>query len=328
LLKLNQDQKEITTNMKDYISIGELSEMTGIGVHTLRVWEKRYGAPHSQRLPSGHRRYPKEEVSRLKAIANALESGYRASKVVTATMEELQDLMRMAPLQTKLDARLTEQDEQNTVAASNKTIIESWIQLIIAGKDDELFHGFHEQLGRHGPLNFICNFASPLMDRIGKGWENGELTVTNEHFASECMVSFLSEKWRQMNLRKWGPPILITTLPGETYSLGALMCAMVTAATNFKIIYLGVDIPAEDIIDASEKYTPKIITIPISHTFDLVTSEKIIVNLRNKIDKNISIITGGRGSPCNIKGVSYIHQFDKYYDFLTKSNNQLNKIQA
>ena len=54
--------------------------------------------------------------------------------------------------------------------------------------------------------------------------------------------------------------------------------------------------------------------------FGLVTSEKIIVNLRNKIDKNISIVTGGRGSPCNIKGVSYIHQFDKYYDFLTETN--------
>ena len=51
--------------LQDYIAIGELSEMTGIGVHTLRVWEKRYGAPHSQRLPSGHRRYPKEEVPRL-----------------------------------------------------------------------------------------------------------------------------------------------------------------------------------------------------------------------------------------------------------------------
>ena len=50
--------------MEDYLSIGELSGLTGIGVHTLRVWEKRYGAPHSQRLPSGHRRYPKEEVPR------------------------------------------------------------------------------------------------------------------------------------------------------------------------------------------------------------------------------------------------------------------------
>ena len=79
--------------MKNFISIGELARLTGITTHTLRVWEKRYGTPLSQRLPSGHRRYPKEDVPRLKAIAKALESGYRASKVVSGTLEELHSLI-------------------------------------------------------------------------------------------------------------------------------------------------------------------------------------------------------------------------------------------
>ena len=155
-------------NMEDYLSIGELSSLTGIGVHTLRVWEKRYGAPHSQRLPSGHRRYPKEEVPRLRAIASALESGYRASKVVTATMEELQGLMGLAPFaKAKVNTKVIEQDQ----LTSNKMVIESWIELIHACKDDALIQGFHEQWGRHGPLNFILNFAAPLLERVGKGWE-------------------------------------------------------------------------------------------------------------------------------------------------------------
>jgi len=51
-------------NMENYLSIGELADMTGLGVHTLRMWEKRYGAPHSQRLPSGHRRYPIKETKK------------------------------------------------------------------------------------------------------------------------------------------------------------------------------------------------------------------------------------------------------------------------
>ena len=99
-------------NMEDYLSIGELAEMTGLGVHTLRVWEKRYGAPQSQRLPSGHRRYPKEDVPRLRAIANALDSGYRASKVVTATMEELQGLMGITPFK---------KSKQDLVCSSNNS---------------------------------------------------------------------------------------------------------------------------------------------------------------------------------------------------------------
>ena len=303
--------------LQDYLSIGELSEMTGIGVHTLRVWEKRYGAPHSQRLPSGHRRYPKEEVPRLKAIASALESGYRASKVVTATMEELQGLMGLAPFnQPKSGPESKKQDK----LASDKTVIESWIQMIHAGKDDALLSGFHEQFGRHGALDFICDFAVPLLERIGNGWETGELSITHEHFASECLVSFLNEKWRQMNVRKTGPRVLITTLPGEGYSLGILMCAVITSTTNSKIMYLGVDNPIDEIVDASEKYNPELIAMSISHKFDNVTSEKLLIQLRKKIDADIPIITGGKGSPCNIEGVSYISSFEKYYNFLVKIN--------
>ena len=303
--------------LQDYLSIGELSEMTGIGVHTLRVWEKRYGAPHSQRLPSGHRRYPKEEVPRLKAIASALESGYRASKVVTATMEELQGLMGLAPFtQPKPDSDSKKQDK----LSSDKTVIEGWVQLIHAGKDDSLLIGFHEQFGRHGALNFICDFVVPLLERIGNGWETGELSITHEHFASECLVSFLNEKWRQMNVRKTGPRVLITTLPGEGYSLGILMCAVITSTTNSKIMYLGVDNPIDEIVDASEKYNPELIAMSISHKFDNVTSEKLLIQLRKKIDADIPIITGGKGSPCNIEGVSYISSFEKYYNFLVKIN--------
>ena len=303
--------------LQDYIAIGELSEMTGIGVHTLRVWEKRYGAPHSQRLPSGHRRYPKEEVPRLKAIASALESGYRASKVVTATMEELQGLMGLAPFtQPKPDSDSKKQDK----LSSDKTVIEGWAQLIHAGKDDELLSGFHEQFGRHGALDFICDFAVPLLERIGNGWETGELSITHEHFASECLVSFLNEKWRQMNVRKTGPRVLITTLPGEGYSLGILMCAVITSTTNSKIMYLGVDNPIDEIVDASEKYNPELIAMSISHKFDNVTSEKLLIQLRKKIDKHISIVTGGKGSPCNIERVDYIASFKKYYDFLIEMN--------
>ena len=303
--------------LQDYIAIGELSEMTGIGVHTLRVWEKRYGAPHSQRLPSGHRRYPKEEVPRLKAIARALESGYRASKVVTATMEELQGLMGLAPFtQPKPGSDSKKQDK----LSSDKTVIEGWAQLIHAGKDDELLSGFHEQFGRHGALDFICDFAVPLLERIGNGWETGELSITHEHFASECLVSFLNEKWRQMNVRKTGPRVLITTLPGEGYSLGILMCAVITSTTNSKIMYLGVDNPIDEIVDASEKYNPELIAMSISHKFDNVTSEKLLIQLRKKINKDIPIVTGGKGSPCNIQDVSYIPSFEKYYNFLVKTN--------
>ena len=299
--------------MESYLSIGELASMTGVGVHTLRVWEKRYGSPHSQRLSSGHRRYPKDEVPRLRAIASALESGYRASKVVTATLEELQSLMGMKPF---ADSRPGTDEEELNQISSNQMLIENWVQWVHVYNDDALINGFHDQWGRHGALNFILSFAVPLLERVGKGWESGELGISHEHFTSECLVDFLSEKWRQLNIRKEGPAVLITTLPGEPYSLGVLMCAVVTSVTSSKVVYLGIDNPIEEIISTVENCKPEIITMSISHAFDYSTAEILLKKLRRDINKNTSLVTGGKGSPGNIQGVSYISCFRKYYEFL------------
>ena len=58
------------------LSIGDVARATGISVHTLRVWEKRYGAPFPMKRKSGHRRYAQEEVRRLR-LAVQETSGQR-----------------------------------------------------------------------------------------------------------------------------------------------------------------------------------------------------------------------------------------------------------
>ena len=52
----------------------------------------------------------------------------------------------------------------------------------------------------------------------------------------------------QLNIRKKGPLVLITTLPGDSYNLGILMCALVTSITNLKVVYLGIGTPINEII--------------------------------------------------------------------------------
>ena len=85
---------------------------------------------------------------------------------------------------------------------------------------------------------------------------------------------------------------------------------------NSKIMYLGVNNPIEEIVNASQKYNAELVAISISHKFDFVTSEKLLSQLRKKINKETPIVTGGKGSPCNIGGVDYIASFQKYYNFL------------
>jgi MerR family transcriptional regulator, light-induced transcriptional regulator len=60
---------------KGLLSIGEAARVTGLSEATLRAWERRYGFPRPQREPSGHRRYPAEEVERITRVIAERERG-------------------------------------------------------------------------------------------------------------------------------------------------------------------------------------------------------------------------------------------------------------
>src|SRR5690606_11568244 len=78
------------------LSIGDLAEACGISVDTLRVWERRYGRPEPVRLPSGPRRYTEAHVRWLRRVATALATGHRAGAAVTASEEQLEQMIASA----------------------------------------------------------------------------------------------------------------------------------------------------------------------------------------------------------------------------------------
>ena len=57
------------------LKVGELSRRTGVGVSTLRVWERRYGLPRPDRSPSGQRRYDESHVEQVNAIVRLVADG-------------------------------------------------------------------------------------------------------------------------------------------------------------------------------------------------------------------------------------------------------------
>jgi len=57
------------------LTIAQFVERTGVAEGTLRMWERRYGFPAPQRLPSGHRRYSEAEVALVRHVASERATG-------------------------------------------------------------------------------------------------------------------------------------------------------------------------------------------------------------------------------------------------------------
>jgi DNA-binding transcriptional MerR regulator len=66
------------------LTIGAVAARTGVSVPVLRSWEQRYGFPHPERLPGGHRRYHEADVDRILRVVAERQSGRSLEAAVAA----------------------------------------------------------------------------------------------------------------------------------------------------------------------------------------------------------------------------------------------------
>jgi DNA-binding transcriptional MerR regulator len=92
---------------------GEAARRAGVGVETLRYYERRGLLPAPRRRPSGQREYTAEDVRLLVAIKAAQRLGF--------TLAETRDIVRVtrprrpgepAPLQTQVEAKLRQVEDR------------------------------------------------------------------------------------------------------------------------------------------------------------------------------------------------------------------------
>lgn len=87
------DDKDSNQVITTY-TIQMASKISGVGVHTIRAWEKRYKALEPNRDHSGHRIYTKSDVEKLILLSELCLLGYAISKVANLPVYELKSLLK------------------------------------------------------------------------------------------------------------------------------------------------------------------------------------------------------------------------------------------
>lgn len=291
----------LTANLESTFSIGEVAEAVGIGVFTLRQWERRYGSPRSQKLPSGHRRYSSEEVSRLRLVKLALEARGRPAEVVPASSAQLTEW-------------LSEQPETN---AKVKSEVETATEQIIFAShewDHVAITRIIEKLtGRLGELNFLTEFVGTLMERVGRHWEKAIITVAHEHFISEIVKFHLVTRWQQSNRTTKGQPFVLASLPEEAHDLGLHMCANILTLARKKVLFLGCSTPLQEIVETAQSSNAQAVCLTISAFGNLRNVRRNVTTLRRQLPDDVCMYLGGAGAPINIDGCRTIKNLDSFY---------------
>jgi DNA-binding transcriptional MerR regulator len=251
--------------------------LTGLSDHVLRAWERRYEAVRPQRTEGGTRRYRESEVERLKLLAAAVESGHPIGDIANLPDAELRRRVRQAesgprpPLQAILDAL-----ERMDAEAVERLL--------------------GQQLAALGARRFLSSVALPLLTRVGDLWEKGGLCVASEHLASTALRNLLGGTLRRVGTALQVPPILFTTLSGDRHELGALACAVLAAELGANAIYLGPDLPSDEIVTAARATQAAAVAVGVSEYAPLRQRERALKELHAALPRGISLWVGGAGS--------------------------------
>lgn len=269
-------------------------------METLRTWEARYGFPVPVRKPSGHRLYPATIVGRLRRIAEALARGHRASETVPASEAQLTAMLGATPAPITVDLPAFSPDGREVAPL---------MEAVTRFDADALTRALLADWARFGVVEFLERRVAPVVHEVGEAWSTGALQVRHEHFLTERVGDLLRTLRLPFEDRAQGPLVVFATLPGEQHGLGLQMAALVIAAAGCRVLYLGTDVPVDEIAALAADVNARAVAVSQSIASRGEAARADVLELRRRLPRRIALVVGGAGAEAGGRGITRLGTF-------------------
>ena len=249
-----------------YLRIGELTKRTGVSPELLRAWEQRYGLLQPTRTAGGFRLYSAGDEARVQRMQSLVSGGLAAAQAARLVLsggepEPRTDSGSVTTLEEaagNLSAALDRLDEQ----AANSAL-------------DRLFSAYTVE-------TVLQEVVLPYLHRLGDRWEAGEVSVAQEHFASNLLrgrLLGLAQGWGQGQ----GPLAILACVPGEHHELGLLAFGVALRRRGWRITYLGTDSPIGAVADIARSLAPAVVVLLSINPDNFLDHAREIKELANQV---------------------------------------------
>lgn len=269
-------------------SIRVVSRRTGLSPHVIRIWERRYAAVEPHRTPTNRRLYTDSDIERLRLLAAATQAGHSIGQIAGLETVELQDLVHQdAPAYLSTPPVVTADEEPPAMVARGLVAVH---QLDGEGLESELARA-SIHLSRTRLLDEV---VQPLLAQVGEEWHLGTLRISEEHLATATIRSFLGRLLEGDRAPTGAPTIVITTPSGQEHEMGALLAAVSASACGWRVVYLGPQLPADEICSAVQRHNARAVGLSIVFPDDDPLLPAELQRLRQGIGAHVDLLIGGR----------------------------------
>ena len=157
--------------------IRAVARLTGIGIDTLRAWERRHGAVIPVRDDRG-RMYTDADVARLRLLRRAVEQGHSIGRL--AGLPDA-DLHRLAAPAGAIAAPGTEPPRPASIDTA--ALSAALHRYDGAGIDQEIAR----LAAVLRPLDLLHDVLMPVLVQVGDDWHRGRAGIAQEHLMSSTV---------------------------------------------------------------------------------------------------------------------------------------------
>lgn len=251
----------------DMLTIRRASSLTGVPEHTLRAWERRYDLLHPVRTESGYRLYDEAEVARICAMHRLVQAGWAprdaAAEVASA---------RLGDDGPDLYAELVEAAATMDAETASRVVAERFSR---------------------APFEAVVDhWLMPALDRLGRAWAAGEVSVAGEHLVANIVTRRMLVVYDATPEHRCERPVLVGAPPSVDHQLGLLAFAVALRRAGLPTIYLGAQVPLEAWTDASARLRPRAAVTSVPRRRDTAGAGRVIEVLAD--GAAVPVWVGGR----------------------------------
>ncbi len=226
-------------------SIKDIESLTGIKSHTIRIWEQRYNLLEPARTASNIRYYSDADLRTILNVNILYTAGNKISKIAQLTKKELEDNVR----------------KLSTQQASTDIQLQGLISAMLAVNENAMESILLKSFASIGIENTVEKLVFPFLKHIGLLWQSGTIDPAFEHFISQLIRrKLIGASENLLNTEKENCLKFLLFLPaGETHEMGLLLGDYMIRKAGHRSLFLGSDLPHEDLSEFVGKYQPDFI---------------------------------------------------------------------
>jgi len=240
------------------LSSPEVARILGVNVATVKRWTDA-GKLKCVKTAGGHRKF---SMKQLAAFAK--------------THEKYAQRLSLVPLENAAERQLS----QEILEADFEALVPVVLENAIACNQEKVQMILNSSYMVHQDLAvFYDDLLTPVLHRIGQMWIDGELTVSEEHLASQVIRDSIVRLQDVVNHADYKGKSFVITMSEELHDIAAKMTQHILEQNGYKVLFSGPQTPVMDAEKIFTSFSPDRVYLSSAYNEDVESAQKELEEL-------------------------------------------------